>query len=133
MYNVCMATEPYDPLYLRGIEEFNRRNFFESHEIWEDLWRRERGPDRRFYQGLIQMAVALHHQHEQNAKGAERLLAKARRCLAPYPSYHLGIDLDRFLAEIDRCFRSGDGRVPEIFLQSPPPIAGQTGRLPRFR
>ena len=58
-----MPTAPPDrsPLYLQGIRYFNECDFFESHETWEELWTEYRGEARRFYQGLIQVAVALHH------------------------------------------------------------------------
>ena len=53
----------YDPRYLAGIVLFNRGDFFEAHEVWEQLWM-EPGEDKKFFQGLIQAAVAL------NEKGA---------------------------------------------------------------
>ena len=27
-----------EPRYLRGIDHFNQGEFFEAHEVWEDLW-----------------------------------------------------------------------------------------------
>jgi uncharacterized protein len=36
--------EPYDPLYLQGIEHFNVCDFFEAHEVWEELWQDYQGP-----------------------------------------------------------------------------------------
>jgi len=29
---------PHDPRYLEGIEHFNKCDFFEAHEVWEELW-----------------------------------------------------------------------------------------------
>src|SRR4051794_6508369 len=46
----------YDPRYLAGILFFNRGDFFEAHEAWESLWMDTAGPDKTFYQGLIQAA-----------------------------------------------------------------------------
>ena len=60
----------YDPRYLLGIVHFNRGDYFEAHEVWEDLWHDTAGPDRRFYQGLIQAAVAVYHAGNGNARGA---------------------------------------------------------------
>ncbi len=51
----------YDARYLGGVRFFNEGDFFEAHEVWEDLWLNTAGPERRFYQGLIQAAVALYH------------------------------------------------------------------------
>lgn len=52
------AADDYDPLYLKGIAYFNSCEFFEAHEVWEDLWKSYTGPLRLFYKGLIQAAVA---------------------------------------------------------------------------
>jgi uncharacterized protein len=98
-----MGDPAYDARYLRGIDEFNRREFFVSHEIWEDLWRAETGPQRQFYQGLIQAAVALHHLTRGNAHGANKLLAGSRRHLRPFRPAYLGLDVEAFLGELGRC------------------------------
>ena len=50
--------DEFDPLYLKGIAFFNACEFFEAHEVWEDLWKSYAGPLRLFYKGLIQAAVA---------------------------------------------------------------------------
>jgi uncharacterized protein len=98
-----MAEGVYDPLYLRGIEQFNQRNFFESHEVWEDLWIGESEPSRSFYKGLIQAAVALHHYGNGNFDGAKKLLLGATGLLDPYRPRHLGLDVDRFLVDLRDC------------------------------
>ncbi|MGO8748639.1 MAG: DUF309 domain-containing protein [Thermoguttaceae bacterium] len=103
-----MPEANYDPRYLRGIEEFNRRNYFESHEIWEDLWIDERGPDREFYKGLIQAAVALHHWTRGNLGGALTLWHRSRGYLQPYGARHLGLDLQGLLGTLARLFERTD-------------------------
>src|SRR5262249_26444350 len=52
---------PYHPRYLAGVLLFNEQAYFEAHEVWEDLWAESYGPERKFYQGLIQAAVGLCH------------------------------------------------------------------------
>ncbi|MCC7084862.1 MAG: DUF309 domain-containing protein [Pirellulales bacterium] len=94
----------YDLLYLQGITYFNERDFFESHEAWEELWTEYRGPSRKFYQGLIQAAVALFHFGNGNIRGAKKLYYSARGYLDAYRPKHIGLDLNAFLAEFDRCF-----------------------------
>ena len=79
--------------YWRGIELFNRGEFYEAHEVLEDVWRPSAQPERRFLQGLIQVAVALHHHSRGNVIGARSLLARARRNLKPYPSTFGGLQL----------------------------------------
>ncbi|MGC3968698.1 MAG: DUF309 domain-containing protein [Pirellulales bacterium] len=72
-----MDSAQYDPLYLKGIELFNTCEFFEAHEAWEELWQEHFGPDRKFYQGLIQAAVAVHHFCNGNIRGAKRCTTEA--------------------------------------------------------
>src|SRR5262249_4206191 len=71
--------------YLAGIELFNRGEYFEAHEVWEDLWHETAGPDRRYVQGLIQAAVAVYHAGNGNARGARRLFHSGRRYMAGFP------------------------------------------------
>ena len=94
----------YDPLYLKGIEYFNECDFYEAHEVWEELWTDYGGDDRKFYQGLIQSAVALHHFGNGNIRGARKLYHSSRSYLEPYRPLHLGLDLDRFFAQMETCF-----------------------------
>jgi predicted metal-dependent hydrolase len=91
----------YDPRYLAGIVEFNRGDYFEAHEVWEELWHDTAGPDRRFYQGLIQAAVAVYHAVNGNARGARRLFHSGRRYMSAYPARHLGLDVGGFWNAIE--------------------------------
>jgi len=129
--------DAYEPLYIKGIEHFNVCDFFESHEIWEALWTEYRGPSRKFYQGLIQAAVALFHFGNGNIRGAKKLYTSTRGYLEPYRPKHLGLDVDRFLMQFDDCFAEvaitteefpkidiNAELIPEIHLD--PPGAGMT-------
>ena len=93
-----------DSLYRQGIKYFNECDFFEAHETWEELWTDYRGPARKFYQGLIQAAVALHHFGNGNIRGARKVYHTSRNYLQDYRPLYLGLDLDAFLAQYDRCF-----------------------------
>ena len=98
-----MPESSYDPRYLAGIDRFNRREYFASHEIWEDLWIAEHGPARKFYKGLIQGAVALYHLSRGNRHGASRLWVGCRGYLGPYCPQYLGLNVEDFLAQMSRC------------------------------
>ena len=68
----CYESPPRQLLQAFG--EFNRGDWFECHETLEDLWLGEQGEMRDFYQGILQVAVALHHWRNGNFKGAVSLL-----------------------------------------------------------
>jgi predicted metal-dependent hydrolase len=124
------SPDQYDPLYLAGIAHFNACDFFEAHETWEELWTEYRGPARRFYQGLIQVAVALHHFGNGNIRGARKVYESSLAYIDEYRPAYLGLDLEAFLAQYARCFAeviaSGEefpeieivpDLIPEIHLQ----------------
>lgn len=128
-----MSVAEYDPLYLKGIEYFNACEFFESHEAWEEIWQEHFGPSRKFYQGLIQAAVALHHFGNGNIRGAKKVYYGSRGYLEPYRPLHMGLNLDAFLGQMAQCFAEvvssqeefpeleiDPELIPEIHLDPPP-------------
>lgn len=72
MKRTCEESPPGQ--LLQGIREFNRGEWYECHETVEDLWIGESGEMRDFYQGIIQIAIALHHWRNGNFGGAVSLL-----------------------------------------------------------
>ena len=126
-----MTDDSHEALYHRGIELFNVCDFYECHEVWEELWADCQGPSRKFYQGLIQAAVALHHFGNGNLRGARKLYHSSRAYLEPFRPRHLGLDLEKFLAEFQQCFAAvlasseefpqleiDPELIPEIHLES---------------
>src|SRR5262249_23418987 len=63
----------YPREYLEGITHFNAGRYYEAHEVWEAIWLRASGEEKRFYQMLIQAAVGLHHYDRGNLRGARSL------------------------------------------------------------
>ncbi len=61
----------------KACTHFDKGEYFEAHEEWEELWNEAYGPRHAFLQGLIQVAVALHHARNGNFRGAHKLLAGA--------------------------------------------------------
>lgn len=88
--------------YREGLLLFNQHSFFEAHEVLEDVWRAAPEPERKFLQGLIQVAVALHHHSRGNLVGCRSLLDRARRNLGTYPAEYGGVDLGALLQSVDR-------------------------------
>lgn len=92
---------PYDQLYIQFLYYFNiDKDFFECHEVMEELWLEEgRSP---LYQGLLQVAVGLHHYSYGNASGSIKLFTAGIEKLQPYRDKHqLGIDLARVIEDAE--------------------------------
>jgi Domain of unknown function (DUF309) len=92
----------------QGRAAFNRGEYFQAHELWEETWRQITGVERILLQGLIQIAAGLHHLKERRPRPAAGLLrkglAKVSRgaSAAPFglPVAALACDVGRLLAEL---------------------------------
>jgi hypothetical protein len=86
----------------RGVELFNRACFFEAHEVLEDIWRSvgREDPARRHWQGLVQLAVAFHHQSTGNFVGARSVMERALRNLHGGERTFPDLDLDRLRTDL---------------------------------
>lgn len=98
----------HDPRLAEGIELFNAGEFFACHDVLEDLWTEQVCPERVFLQGMIQLAVALHHFEEGNLGGAMRLYRSSRVTLEGYGPVFSGIDVARLLNDLQVCFSELD-------------------------
>lgn len=78
----------------RGLAHFNARQFFEAHEVWEEIWLAEHEPERTFLQGLIQIAAAFHHYRRGNSEGAESLLAAGIVKITRFPHDYHGLAVE---------------------------------------
>jgi predicted metal-dependent hydrolase len=63
----------------RGLDLFNRAHFFDAHEVLEDVWRAlpRASAAKKHLQGLVQLAVAFHHESRGNLRGARSVLDRA--------------------------------------------------------
>lgn len=66
-----------ETLFEEGKSKYLKGEYFDAHEIWEDLWSDYYLIDRKLIQGLIQLCVSLVHLDNGNLKGAKSLLKKS--------------------------------------------------------
>lgn len=99
--------------YTHGIRLFNEHKFFEAHEVLEDVWRDAPEPERKFLQGLVQVAVALVHHSRGNRVGCRSVLERARRNLEKYPAVHGGLDVAALIGALDQWRTALDDHRPE--------------------
>lgn len=85
-----------------ALELFNQKMFFEAHEALEDLWRAvpRSNPAKKHCQGLVQLAVAFHHESRGNFRGAKSVLDRALRNLAGAESSLPRLDLETLRREL---------------------------------
>ncbi|MBI4582306.1 MAG: DUF309 domain-containing protein [Planctomycetes bacterium] len=104
--------------YEQGLAHFNDHDFFEAHEAWEFAWNGTSGRRSTFYQGLIQMAVALVHYQRRNRLGVLKVFERARGKWAGLPDVYMGLDLRDFEARmrdiVDTVGRAEPGEPPPV-------------------
>ncbi len=81
------------PEWLQGIHEFNAHEYYACHDTLEALWMDSIDPDKKFYQGVLQIAVACYHLHNRNWRGAVTLLGEGIGRLPYYQPVYAGIDV----------------------------------------
>ncbi|WP_298983700.1 DUF309 domain-containing protein [Caldilinea sp.] len=77
----------------RGIEEFNRGEYFEQHEWLEEAWNEETRPVREMYQGILQIGVAFLQIQRNNWAGAIKMFRRGLPRLRTLPPICQGVDI----------------------------------------
>jgi hypothetical protein len=87
----CRA--PLSDLGRRGLTLLNEGQFFEAHEVLEHAWMEAGDPAGQLYRVLLQLAVACHHLHKENRRGAAKMLLRVRPWIDPLPDECRGVDV----------------------------------------
>src|SRR5579859_4880065 len=95
-----LDSQQRDLLYLKGLEAFNTEHFYEAHEHWEEVWLETPNPDKKFLQGLIQVAAAFHHHSRANLLGTHNLLREGLRKLDDFPGRHGGLEIAKLREDV---------------------------------
>ncbi|CAN5173345.1 hypothetical protein BH18ACT10_BH18ACT10_09050 [soil metagenome] len=118
--------ESLPELALRGIEEFNRGEFYECHEYLEEAWMQEPRRVRFLYQGILQVGVGFYHLENGNWRGATGLLRGGATRLKEFEPETLGVDVAKLVRESERCLQEletlGRGRIGEFDTSKIPKV-----------
>lgn len=90
---------------------------FHAHEVFEDAWKAEPGPDRELWRGMAQLAVGLTHARRGNVRGAASLLRRGADVIGPFA------DATGPFADTTEPFADGT----ELFADGTEPFADPAG------
>lgn len=120
-----------DPRLQRGVAAFNAGNFFEAHEIWEDLWGETVGQEKLLLQGLVQIAAGYAKVESTLRAGALKLLTRGLEHIRPFLPAASGLSLaplvEAVAADVRRLQSASDATV-SIGLVHPPVLSVATPR-----
>ncbi|HXG50557.1 MAG TPA: DUF309 domain-containing protein [candidate division Zixibacteria bacterium] len=113
-----------------GVRLFNEQRYFESHEIWEELYRETEERHKPFLEALVQLAAALRLFVDfGEVPGTVRMIRQALIRLENYqPSYlaikvkDLSVSLERWAHDVESAGSGGAGPIPRIKLRRFPPF-----------
>ena len=106
--------------FTQGIAEFNRQEFYACHDTLEAIWVEAEEADKRFYQGILQVAVGCYHLSNDNLRGAIILLGEAVRRLCDYQPDYEGVNVELLLEQTSNLLQALQQLQPEqakVFFQ----------------
>ncbi len=96
---------PVSALGLKGLQMFNKGEYFEAHEFLEDAWNEDSSPSRNVYKGVLQVAVAYLQIERSNYRGAIKMFLRSRQWLSPLPDTCRGINIAQLRQDAERVHR----------------------------
>ena len=76
-----------------GMKLFNSCQWYQAHDVFEEIWHETGGAERQLIQGILQVAVAQVHLENSNTNGATILYGEALGRLKRYQLNNLGLDI----------------------------------------
>ena len=95
-----------DARFKKGLELFNEKEFFECHDVIEELWLETdpSDPHRDLYKGVIQAAAAVYQLNRGILSGARGLYKSSLVYLEKYKPEALGLNVDEFIERMKKIF-----------------------------
>ncbi len=99
-----------DPRFIEGLKLFNHQEYFECHEVIEELWLETPKLDeyRDLYKGVIQAAAAIYQEQRGIESGALGLHRTAVQYLAKYAPDALGLSVSPLIDGLNKYFKYRD-------------------------
>ncbi|MCY4465720.1 MAG: DUF309 domain-containing protein [Chloroflexi bacterium] len=89
----CACAQSLPPLAAAGVEAFNRGEYYQQHDLFEELWVATEGPVRDLYRAILQVGVAYFQLERGNFRGALKMLQRSVQWLYLLPDTCQGLDV----------------------------------------
>jgi hypothetical protein len=93
----------YPVEYIAGIDLYNAGEFHAAHDVWEERWMGEVGPQEKlFLQAMIQSAVAFHHLDIGRPGAARQMYQRAKEKFSRLGcTVFMSLDLNDYQTQLD--------------------------------
>ena len=79
-----------------ALKHFNNHEWYDAHDVFEEIWHSVDGDERQVIQGILQVSVSQFHLSKGNLNGATILLGEGLGRIKTRTKINLGIDLESF-------------------------------------
>lgn len=107
----CEENLPH--LAKRGLDEFNRGEYFKAHDSLELAWMADQTAGRDLYRAILQVAVAYYQIERRNYNGAAKMFLRMRKWLAPLPDTCRGVNIHKLRMDVEAVHAELSGLGPE--------------------
>ncbi|MDJ0752057.1 MAG: DUF309 domain-containing protein [Ardenticatenaceae bacterium] len=105
--------EPLSELGIKGIELFNRGEYFDAHEELEHAWIDDKGPAQEIYKGILQVGVAYLQIERGNYNGAVKMLMRVKQWLDPLPEVCRTVQIGRLREDASKVYEALQALGPD--------------------
>jgi uncharacterized protein len=98
---LCSCQDELPEDVIEGLRLFNSGDYFQAHEVLENVWREEPRPIRELYRGILQVGIAYYHLIRGNLSGARKMFRRSQVWLNAFPDHCQGIDLAQFRQDFE--------------------------------
>tara|TARA_B100001989_G_scaffold31957_1_gene18990 strand:- start:402 stop:770 length:369 start_codon:yes stop_codon:yes gene_type:complete len=90
------GTKNFQESLVKALNLFNKHEWYEAHDAFEEIWNCVDGDERQVIQGILQVSVSQFHLSKGNLNGATILLGEGLGRIKTRTKINLGIDLESF-------------------------------------
>jgi len=93
---------------------WNEERFWEVHEVLEDVWKKEKSPQKEWLQSIILSAAALVHAQKNEQDVVWPMLSQALKLMDQLPSVHWGFSFENLKNWIKNTLNSQTIKVKQV-------------------
>ncbi|MEM9450019.1 MAG: DUF309 domain-containing protein [Cyanobacteria bacterium P01_E01_bin.6] len=107
--------ETFPSSFWTGVDQFNQRQFYACHDTLEAIWMDSLTSEKNFYQGILQIAVALYHLGNHNWRGTVTLMGEGIYRLDNFQPSYGDVDVNALVSASETLLRMlQEGGAEEI-------------------
>ena len=99
------SAKSFKDSFLTALNLFNKHQWYEAHDAFEEIWNYVDGDERQVIQGILQVSVSQFHLSKGNLNGATILLGEGLGRIKTRTKIDLGIDLESLCSCLEDLLR----------------------------